>query len=237
MSTREEALRAARRFLTRHPTEIGRAMRSVLGLRLGVPIDGLRWLATQAEKSGKVKDLVITPVPPGIAIGATVDQMKTTLRISANVYVERVRANANELRIELRLEKVAVSLVGMPDPPTPVAMLVQSGVLDLSKPGDVVKRLPGMPPMIADASGDRIILDLMKLPAIAKNERLRRRIEVITSVLTVHGVETDEDHLDVSLRAAPEGVFKAARTVRDLVVRPRLDRARERIKLLRASFM
>jgi len=237
MSTRDEALRAARRFLTRHPTEISRAVRGALGLRLGVPIDGLRWLAEQAEKSGKVRDVVITPVPPGIAVGATVETMKTTLRVSANLYVERVRANANELRVELRLEKVALALIGMPDPPTPVAMLVQSGVLDLSKPGDVVKRLPGIPPVIADAAGDRIMLDLMKLPKIAKNERLRRRIEVITSLLTIHGVETDDGHLDVSLRAAPEGVFKAARTVRDLVVRPRLDAARERIKLLRASFL
>ena len=99
---------------------------------------------------------------------------------------------ATELRVELRLEKLALALVGMPNPPTPVAMLVQSGVLDLSKPGDVIKRLPGLPPVIADAGGDRIMLDLMKLPKIAKNERLRKRIEVITSVLTVHGVETDE---------------------------------------------
>lgn len=237
MSTRDEALRAARQYLTRHPAEISRAVRSALGLRVGLPIEALRWAAGQAERSGKMKDVVITPVPPGIAFAATVDAMKTTLRIGANLYVERVKANATELRVELRVEKLTVSLVKMPEPPTPVAMLVQSGVLDLSKPGDVIGRLPGLPKVIASAQGDRVTLDFMQLPKIAKSERMKRRIEVITSVLTVHGVETDEGHLDVSLRAAPEGIFRAARTVRQLVVLPRLERARERFKLLRSSFL
>ena len=51
----QQALDAARGYLRSHPEEIGKALRSALGLRASVPFVAVRWLAQQAEKGGTVK--------------------------------------------------------------------------------------------------------------------------------------------------------------------------------------
>jgi hypothetical protein len=188
-------------------------MRSALGLRLGLPIDALRYLAKEAEKSGKVEDIVLEPVPPGIRVSATVEQMKTKIRLTTTLYVERVRANEAELRIELRLEDTNLRVVGGAE--SPVAFLVRSGALDVSKPGTLVKHLPSIPPIVVEAQDKRIVLDLARHPKLAHGTRARRIASAVLGLITLHGIETDEGHLDVAFRAFPEGLLHAATTVRE----------------------
>jgi hypothetical protein len=88
-------------------------------------------------------------------------------------------------------------------------MLIKSGVLDLSKPGNVVKVLPKRPPAIVDASGDRIVLDLMKVPALQRNPRFKRALAVLSPVLGIRSIETDGEHLYIALRATPRGLSEA----------------------------
>ncbi len=75
------------------------------------------------------------------------------------------------MRIGIKLSDVKLALLG--DSNAPVATLIKSGALDLSKPGNLVKFLPKRPPAIVEADEDRIVVDLMKVPAIASNEVLR----------------------------------------------------------------
>ncbi len=217
-------MQAAMRYLRRHPGEVARVLRSLIGLRLGVPIDAFRWMAEQAENSGKAEDVRIDSVPPGVKVQATVDLMRTRVRATAVVYVDRMVLNGEQLRVEVRLEGVTLALVE--DSDSPVAMLIKSGALDLSRPGNLVKHMPDLPPVLVDARDDKIVLDLMKHPKIGGEPRARNLISLITSVLTVHGVETDDSHFDVSLRALPDGLFHAARQVRRHVVLPSIRRAR-----------
>jgi hypothetical protein len=222
--SREAPLQATLRYLRRHPGEVARVLRSLIGLRLGVPIDAFRWLAEQAEQSGKAEDVRVDAEPPGVKIQATVDLMRTRVRAHAILYVDRMVLNGEKLRIELRLQEVKLALAE--DSDSPVAMLIKSGALDLSRPGNLVKHMPDLPPVLVEAHDDKIVLDLMKHPKIGGDKRARNLISLVTSVLTVHGVETDEDHFDVSLRALPEGLFHAARQVRRHVVLPSIRRAR-----------
>lgn len=217
-------LRTFAGFVARRPSELGRALRSLLGLRLGFPIELFQWLGEQAENSGKAEEVVILAEPPGIAVGATLAMMKTNVRAQATVFIERVRMNGTELRIELRVESVELRLVG--DSDSAVATLIKSGALNLSKPGNLVKHLPNRPEILVSAEENRIILDLMRHPEIQERRRLQDAIALVTSFLTVHGVETDEDHLDVRLRALPGGFFHAAKQVGGKVLRPGFRRAR-----------
>jgi len=105
-------------------------------------------------------------------------------------------------------------------------MLIKSGALDLSRPGNLVKHMPDLPPVLVEATGNRIILDLMRHPKIGGSSQVRNAVSLATSILTIHGVETDDSHLDVSFRALPEGVFHAAREVRRHLVVPGIRRAR-----------
>lgn len=224
MLQRDAVVQAMAGYLRRHPGEVGRFIRSLVGLRLGVPIDVFRWLGDQAEASGKAEDIQVESVPPGVRVGATVDLMKTTVRASAVVYVERMVITGDQLRVEVRLENVALRMVE--DSDTPVAMLIKSGALDLSKPGNLVKHMPDLPPVLVEAEGNRIVLDLMRHPKVGGSRSVRNAVSLVTSLLTVHGVHTDERHLDVSFRAFPEGVFHAAREVRRNLIVPGIRRAR-----------
>ncbi|MEO0322560.1 MAG: hypothetical protein AAF447_06365 [Myxococcota bacterium] len=222
MSMAQAALGAARNYLRQNPDELGRAIRGALGLRVGLPISALRWAGRQAEASGKVKDLKIDPVPPGLKVAASVDPMATPLRASAVVFIDRVVFNEDELTVALRLEDISLKLNG--DAETPVAALIKSGALDLSNPGTLIGYLPKRSPVIAEAKDNRIVLDLMRDPKIGKNPIVRHAVAALTSFVTLHSVQTDSGHVDVAFRSFPSGFRGAARSVRRNVVRPGLSR-------------
>jgi hypothetical protein len=205
-----------------HPEELGRAVRSALGLRFGVPLAALRWLGQQAERAGKVEDFHIDSVPPGLRLAGNVDMMDTPIRAGAVIYVERVVFNDEELTVALRLEDVSLKLNG--DSDSPIAALIKSGALDLSNPGTLVNFMPGRSPILAEANGDRIVLDLMRDPKIGKNPLVRRAVSLLTSFVTLHGVETDPKHLDIAFRALPTGLGGAVRSVRQNILLPSMSR-------------
>ncbi len=222
MSTAQDAIFAVRDYLRTHPEEVGRALRSAVGLRFGVPLVALRWLGEQAERAGKVENFSIDSVPPGLRIAGNFDMMGTPVRASSIIYIERVLFNEEELTVALRLEDVALKLDGESE--SPLAALIKSGALDLSKPGTLAAYLPGRSPVLAEANGNRIVLDLMRDPKIGKNPLVRHAVGVLTSFVTLHGVETDPKHIDVSFRALPVGLRGAAGAVRKHLVLPSVGR-------------
>jgi hypothetical protein len=213
MSTAQTLIDTAKRYFQRHPEELTRLLRGALGLRLGVPLDAVRWLAEQASRSGAARDIEIETVPPGFRVAASIDLMKTPVRASAVVFIERVRVNADEIRVEVRLEEVSLKLTA--ESWTPVAMLIKSGALDLSRPGNLVRHLPQPPPFLIEARDNRIVLDFLKHPKLGGNPMMRHVVSLLTSLVTLHSVETDERHLDIAFRAFPSGLAHAARSVRD----------------------
>ncbi|MBW1757814.1 MAG: hypothetical protein JRD92_06725 [Deltaproteobacteria bacterium] len=222
MPTPQETVDAVRSYLRVHPEELGRAVRSALGLRFGVPLAALRWIGQQAERSGKVEDFHIDPVPPGLRLSGNLDAMNTPIRASAIIFVERVVFNDEELTVALRLEEVMLKLNG--DSDSPVAALIKSGALDLSNPGTLVNFMPGRSPVVAEANGNRIVLDLMRDPNIGKNPLVRRAVSLLTSFVTLHGVESDTKHLDIAFRALPTGLGGAAQALRKNLVLPSMSR-------------
>jgi hypothetical protein len=222
MPSPQETVDAVRSYLRLHPEELGRAVRSALGLRFGVPLAALRWLGQQAERTGKLEDFQIDSVPPGLRLSGNVDAMNTPIRASAVIFVERVVFNDEELSVALRLEEVMLKLNG--DSDSPVAALIKSGALDLSNPGTLLNFMPGRSPIVAEANGNRIVLDLMRDAKIGKNPLVRRAVSLLTSFVTLHGIETDTKHLDIAFRALPTGLGGAAQALRKNVVLPSMSR-------------
>jgi hypothetical protein len=97
---------------------------------------------------------------------------------------------------------------------TPVAALVQSGALDLSKPGNLVAFIPKRPPLIVDAKDDRIVIDALKIPKVADNPKIRKALAVATPLLQVRAIRSKDDHLDVHLRASLSGLGTAVAAAR-----------------------
>lgn len=223
MSIASLALSAAGGYLRRNPGEISRLVRNLLGLRAGVPVDALRWLMEQAAKGGKIEDPVITEVPPGLRVTANVDLMKTPVRASAVVYIDRVKIDAEQIRLDVRLEEIWMEVIG--ESSSPVAALLRSGALDLSKPGELAKYMD-LPPVIVDARDNKVSLDLMREKKIGENPLVRQALSILTPLLTMHGIESDDDHLNIVFRALPQGVGSAALAVRTHLFQPGVRRVR-----------
>lgn len=207
-------LRDAGNYLKRHPEEIVRVIKGAFGLRFGVPIDALRYLIREFAQGKKApKDVVIEAAPPGVRLAATVDTMGTVLRASLVLYVEELSITTTEIRIAARIGDMNLKVLS--DAETPLSGLIKSGALDLSKPGNLVAFMPKRPPALIDAKDDRVVLDLMKVPAIAGNPKVRRGLAVLTPVVGIRAIKTKDDHLDVHFRADLSGVPVALAAARD----------------------
>jgi hypothetical protein len=211
MVNKQAALDAVRNYLARHPEEALRLLKNVFLLRVGVPLDAFRWIASQASGSRAPRDVQIEAVPPGIRVGATLDLMGATLRASAVIYVEDVRLNSLELRFELRLAEVALKVLSGGD--SPVAALLNSGALDLSKPGNLAAHMPKRPAMLVEAKDDRIAIDLMKHPAL-QNQKAEMVIGMVTPFVSIGAIRTEWEHLDIVLRPFQQGVQNAVNAVK-----------------------
>ncbi len=205
---------AAFGYVRENPQEIVKAAINATGLRFGVPLAALRWGAAQLKPGKKTpKDIEIGASPPALRLSATVDAMGTSVRASAAVKIDEVELSGDALRVGIQLRDVKLQLVG--DSDTPMATLIKSGALDLSKPGNLVKFIPKRPAAIVEADGDRVVIDLMKVPKIGQNARLRRILSVVFPVLNVRAIETDRDHLYVALKASPLGIARAIEAIRE----------------------
>jgi hypothetical protein len=205
--------RLAADYLKQHPEEILRLIRGAIGLRFGVPMDAVRYLARELGTGPKApKDVLIEAAPPGIRFGATVDAMGTPIRALAVIYVEELDVSTTQLRIGLRIEGLTLTVLG--DAVSPIAGLIKSGALDLSKPGNLVAFMPKRPAALVDAKDDRLVVDLMKVPKIADNTKLKQALSIVTPVLGVRALKTKDDHLDLHLTADLSGVPLAIAAVR-----------------------
>lgn len=200
-------IQAAVGYVRNNPDEVVRAAVNATGLRFGVPIATLRWFAGQIKGAKAPKDVEISSAPPALKFSAVVDAMGTAVRASASIKIDEVTITPDSLRIGVRLRDVKLALVGESE--SPVATLIKSGALDLSKPGNLVKFIPKRPPAVVEAEGDRVVVDLMKVPKLANDPRIKRALAVLSPVLGIRAIETDRDHLYVKLRATPAGLPEA----------------------------
>jgi hypothetical protein len=200
-------IQAAVGYVRKNPDEVVRAAVNATGLRFGVPIATLRWFAGQLKGAKAPKDVEISSAPPALRFSAVIDAMGTPVRASAAIKIDEVTITEESLRVGVRLREVKLALVG--DSESPVATLIKSGALDLSRPGNLVKFIPKRPAAVVEADGDRVVIDLMKVPKLAQNRHLRHALAILSPVLGIRAIEADRDHLYVKLRATPAGLPEA----------------------------
>ena len=141
------AAKAALGYLKRNPDELLTAATNAAKLRFGVPTAALRWLADQASNAPKApQDIELATSNDSLRVSAAIDAMGTPIRASASIRIDEIRLNTDELRVSIRLSDIKLMLLGESD--TPLALLIKSGALDLSRPGNLLKYLPKRPPVI-----------------------------------------------------------------------------------------
>ena len=209
---RSEVWTAIGKYLAEHPDELRRIARNAAALKVGVPLAALRWLATRGGGRRLPTDVVVEAVPPGVRLGATLELMGSKLRASSLVFVERVRLSPEELRFELRFKEAEISLLD--ESSSPLAALIRSGALDLTKLGNLIAVMPKRPAYLVEAKGDRVVIDLKRLPALS-TERAELLLRLITPIVTVTEIGTESEHLDLKLALFEAGVRAAIEAFRD----------------------
>lgn len=215
MQPQEVALRFSR-YLLEHPEEILGALKNAATLRIGIPLDAVRWFIGQLKSKKVPKDLDVAAVPPGLRVVATLRLMGNEMRVSSLIFVDKVQLDEGQLRTELRLTEVVLRALGNAD--SPIATLLKSGALDLSKPGNLLSYLPKKPAIVVESKDDRITLDLMKHPAIANNAKVRRGMRLLLPLVTISAIETYSDHLSLKLRLQRGGLKKALLELKDVLI-------------------
>ncbi|MGB0588879.1 MAG: hypothetical protein ACPGU1_04285 [Myxococcota bacterium] len=202
------ATRTAAHYLRYHPETLVVLGRHALGRRVAVPLDLLRWAADQLPPgAGKPESLVLTARPPALAVDAVVSLMgNNRLSVGASILVEAIELGPEVFRVALRVHEVDVTAL---TPDSPLGKMVSAGFLDFSKPASLLSFLPKRPSVIADAAGDRFVLDLMKVPAIRRSAPLRRALATISPVLQVRELRTEGDWIVLQLHANPFGLAAA----------------------------
>lgn len=209
-------LRAAARYVKENPSVARRVAINAVAMKITVPLDVLRYLvAKNAGKKNAPKDVVLETQAPSLRAAASVNAMGTPLRVGASVRVEEVRISTEEIWIDLRLSDVLLRLEGASE--SPIAALLKSGALDLSKPGNLARYMPNRPAALVEAEDDRLVLDLMKVDKIAQNPRVMRILELVTPVLGIKSVKTDEDAIVIALSPKPSGVPTVIERVRSRI--------------------
>lgn len=208
------AAAAATQYLRRHPEEFLRAAKNVAAFKLGIPIAALRFLADELGGERLPDDLVLEVRSPGLFVQASVELMGTPLLASGTIIVDRVEAGPDSLLVEVRVAGLEL-VVRDPTVATPVAALLRSGALDVSRPGDLLSYMPKKPAFILEAKGDRFTLDLLALPALARDPA-RKIVLAVAALLAIDAVQTEDAHLDIALRALPRGAAGAVTELRRL---------------------
>lgn len=190
-------------YLLAHPEFLLRSLINAVRMRFGIPLDGLVWLLGKATKGRLPEDLALTPIPPGLRVAASVDVMGTPMSLAAVLTVESVMLSAESIRVQVRVRDLSIKA------PATSPMAGMLAMMDLSKPGDLLNFLPMRPPIILDAQGDLFVLDLMKLPKLARNPMARKLVAAASEVVAVKELRTEDDLLVIGFRAMPLGFMAA----------------------------
>lgn len=209
------ALRSAAGFAFRNPSTLFAMAKHAIGMKIAIPLDAVRWFIANTPPSQKApQDITITSRPPAVAIGMTVELMGTPLRANTKITVEAIEVSSERLQVSIALNDTELKVLG--ESSSPIAGLLRSGMLDLSKPGNLLKFMPKRPDVLVDAHDNVIVLDLFKNPRIRANDAVRRTLAILSPVLQVSGLSTDGDYLIVSLHPNAGGVQRAFAAVKQL---------------------
>jgi hypothetical protein len=194
-----DAVRSGLGYLTSHPLVILQAARNAARFEVSIPIDLLRWAIDRRPRGKGPERIEIFGADPALGLALTVDLYGTKIDVASKVAIESIENNDNEFKVALRVSDLSVKA----PPNSPAAMMIQS--LDLSRPGNLTNMMPAKHAALVSASDDRFVLDLLKIPALAKNARFRRALAAL-SFIRVGSVRAGGDLLAIGLDVSPTAI-------------------------------
>ena len=202
----KDTMRRAAEHVVKHPDTLREVAWHALFQRIAIPIDVISWALQQLPAGrGRPSAISVEAREPALLVRATVVLMKQELQAEAAVHVLDISAGAEELRLRVRVSDLRITAT----PGTPMAQLLASGALDLAKPARLLTFLPKRPAVLAEAEDDRFELDLLQVPQIRDNRRLRWLLRTLSPMVSVREVRTDHGLLLIGLEPHLAGLAEA----------------------------
>jgi hypothetical protein len=127
---------------------------------------------------------------------------------SAQVDAKGVEVEGDARKVRIRLSEVELSTTD--HAPGPLADAIRNRLIDTANPASLLGNMTSLPAMIVETKGQDVVIDLMKAPAMERDERLRAALTAATSYLCVTGIEVIGDAVELRLGILPGGPKEAA---------------------------
>ncbi len=183
--------------------------------RIPIPLSLLR---AQAAKLADKVDLSLTAESPGLRLRGRAEALGAPIDFSLRIDVSGIEVRGEERTVRLRLTDVELST--SEDAPGPLAEAIRAGKIDTSQPASLLGNMTSRPPYVLEAEGDTVVIDLMRVPALAQDERLASIAGAATSILGVRDVVVDENAVGIRLSLLPGGAKEAAMSAARLALLP-----------------
>ena len=199
----------------REPAQALRLLLHALGGRISIPLSSIR--SRIARVSEKVA-LEIEAVSPGLRIQGEAHALGAPIYFAARIDADGVHIEGEQRTIRLRLSEVDLST--SEDAPGPLADAIRNGMIDTNNPATLIGNMISLPDMIVEAQGQDVVIDLMRVRAIQRDEMLRTAIAAATSYLCVKGIRVSDDAIELQLGLLPGGPKEAALSTARAVLTP-----------------
>ena len=186
-----------------------------LGGRISIPLSEIRGRLAQLSK--KVA-LEIEAASPGLRIRGEAHALGAPISFAARVDADGVRIEGEQRTVRIRLSEVELST--SEDAPGPLADAIRNGMIDTDNPATLIGNMISLPDMIVEAQGQDVVIDLMRVPAIQRDEMLRTAVAAATSYVCVKGIRVSDDAIELQLGLLPGGPKEAALSTARAVLTP-----------------
>jgi hypothetical protein len=186
------------------PAQAARLVVQALGGRISIPLAAIR--SRLADFSEKVA-LDLEPVSPGLRVRGDAFALGAPIDFSVRVDAKGVHVEGERRTVRLHLSEV--ELTTDDDAPGPLADAIRSGMIDTANPATLIGNMMTLPDAIVEAKGSDLVIDLMRIPAVAQDDTLRAAVAAATSYLGVTGIRTSEDAIELRLGLLPGGLKEA----------------------------
>lgn len=176
-----------------------------LGGRISIPLSVVRDRVTGLSE--KV-ELDIAEAPPGIRVRGQAHALGAPIAFSARIEAKGIDVKREQRTLRVHLSEMALATDD--DAPGPLADAIRNGMIDTANPATLIGNMMALPDMVIEAAGQDIVIDLMKMPVIARGETLRAAVAAATSYLCVTGIQVADDSIVLQFGVLPGGAKEAA---------------------------
>lgn len=182
-----------------------RLLLQAVGGRVSIPLSVVR---NQVAQLSEKISLEIESVSPGLRVRGETYALGAPIDFSARIDADGVHVAGERRTVRIRLSEVELSTSD--DAPGPLADAIRSGMIDTENPATLIGNMVTLPDMVVEASGRDVVVDLMRVPAIARDETRRALVAAATSYLCVTEIRIVDDAIELRLGLLPGGVKEAA---------------------------